>query len=65
MNIQIDGNRGENPPLPGGGNIEIGGANEGQIVQNVRSFNPRSAIDQSMDVKRRGKSSSYYLFPAH
>ncbi|KAG7553539.1 hypothetical protein FFLO_03046 [Filobasidium floriforme] len=42
-NIMIDGDRDlqNMAPLPGGGNIEIGGANQGQIVENVRSFNPR------------------------
>lgn len=40
-NIQIDGARGD--IIAGGGaNIEMGGATSGQLVEYVRSFNPRS-----------------------
>ncbi|KAG9098629.1 hypothetical protein FRC07_010608, partial [Ceratobasidium sp. 392] len=41
-NIQIDGNRRGAPPITGGGNIEIGGSGGGQLVEYVRSYDPRS-----------------------
>jgi hypothetical protein len=40
-NVQINGTRLGNPPLGGGANIEMGGDNNGQIVEFVRSFDPR------------------------
>ncbi|KAG8955527.1 hypothetical protein FRC03_011117 [Tulasnella sp. 419] len=40
--VQIDGDRDDAPPTKGGANIEMGGDNEGQIIEGVRSFNPRS-----------------------
>ncbi|KAG8747422.1 hypothetical protein FRC10_001093 [Ceratobasidium sp. 414] len=40
-NIQIDGNRRGAPPITGGGNIEIGGSSGAQLVEYVRSFDPR------------------------
>ncbi|RDB20207.1 hypothetical protein Hypma_012912 [Hypsizygus marmoreus] len=41
-NIQIDGTRKGAPPTGGGGNIEMGGPNSNQLVEYVRSFDPRS-----------------------
>ncbi|PFH47806.1 hypothetical protein AMATHDRAFT_66860 [Amanita thiersii Skay4041] len=41
-NIQIDGTRQGASPTQGGGNIEIGGPNSNQVVEYVRSFDPRS-----------------------
>ncbi|KAF5371201.1 hypothetical protein D9758_004094 [Tetrapyrgos nigripes] len=41
-NIQIDGARGDASPTNGGANIEMGGSNSGQVIEYVRSFNPRS-----------------------
>ncbi|KAF6758857.1 hypothetical protein DFP72DRAFT_1064370 [Ephemerocybe angulata] len=41
-NVQIDGTRGDSTPTDGGGNIEMGGDNSDQLVEYVRSFNPRS-----------------------
>ncbi|RXW15112.1 hypothetical protein EST38_g10745 [Candolleomyces aberdarensis] len=41
-NIQIDGTRGDASPTDGGGNIEMGGDNSNQLIEYVRSFNPRS-----------------------
>ncbi|KAF9450934.1 hypothetical protein P691DRAFT_809138 [Macrolepiota fuliginosa MF-IS2] len=41
-NIQIDGTRRGAPPTLGGGNIEMGGPNSGQLIEYVRSFDPRS-----------------------
>lgn len=41
-NIQIDGTRGQSSPTKGGGNIEMGGDNSNQLIEYVRSFNPRS-----------------------
>jgi len=40
-NIQIDGNRQGAPPIAGGGNIEIGGPAGGQLVEFVKSYEPR------------------------
>ncbi|KAF8622049.1 hypothetical protein AX15_007202 [Amanita polypyramis BW_CC] len=40
-NIQIDGTRGGAPPTQGGGNIEMGGPNANQLIEYVRSFDPR------------------------
>ncbi|KLT43063.1 hypothetical protein CC85DRAFT_284819 [Cutaneotrichosporon oleaginosum] len=41
--VQVDGNRVGNAGAPGSneGNIEVGGSNRGQVVEWVRSFNPR------------------------
>lgn len=39
---KIDGNRRDALPSGGGANIEIGGVNSGQLVEYVRSFDPRS-----------------------
>lgn len=41
LNIQINGNRGNDKIYAGGGNIEIGGANQDQIVSFVKSWDPR------------------------
>ncbi|KAG2024028.1 hypothetical protein CC2G_001626 [Coprinopsis cinerea AmutBmut pab1-1] len=41
-NIQIDGDRGNAPPTKGGGNIEMGGDNSNQLIEYVRTYNPRS-----------------------
>ncbi|KAJ7771034.1 hypothetical protein DFH07DRAFT_804567 [Mycena maculata] len=41
-NIQINGNRGNAPPMPGGANVVFGGVNENQTIQYVRSYDPRS-----------------------
>lgn len=38
---QIDGNRGGGPPTKGGANIEMGGSNSDQIIEFVRSVDPR------------------------
>ncbi|GMK57362.1 hypothetical protein CspeluHIS016_0401960 [Cutaneotrichosporon spelunceum] len=42
-NVQVDGNRQGNEGAPAGneGNIVVGGSNRGQLVEWVRSFNPR------------------------
>ncbi|KAF9559671.1 hypothetical protein CPC08DRAFT_736100 [Agrocybe pediades] len=40
-NIQINGTRGGAPSTNGGGNIEIGGDNADQLVEFVRSYDPR------------------------
>ncbi|KAF8157596.1 hypothetical protein BJ912DRAFT_1026853 [Pholiota molesta] len=40
-NIQIDGTRQGAPPTNGGGNIEMGGANQNQLVEYVHSYDPR------------------------
>ncbi|KAF8592767.1 hypothetical protein K439DRAFT_1643763 [Ramaria rubella] len=40
--IQINGSRGGAQAVDGGANIEMGGANSGQLVEYVRSFDPRS-----------------------
>lgn len=43
-NVQIDGNRVGNAVAPtpnDGGNIEMGGNNQGQLVEYVRTFNPK------------------------
>ncbi|QRV72576.1 right-handed beta helix region protein [Ceratobasidium sp. AG-Ba] len=40
-NFQIDGNRRGAPPISGGGNMEIGGSGGGQLVEFVKSFDPR------------------------
>jgi hypothetical protein len=39
---QINGTRGNAPPTSGGANIEIGGANSGQLVEYTKSWDPRS-----------------------
>ena len=41
FHAQIDGNRGGGPPTKGGANIEMGGSNSGQIIEFVRSVDPR------------------------
>ncbi|KAF8318161.1 hypothetical protein DL93DRAFT_2124939 [Clavulina sp. PMI_390] len=38
----INGTRGDSGPTNGGANIEIGGPNNGQLVEYVKSFDPRS-----------------------
>ncbi|CAE6461483.1 unnamed protein product [Rhizoctonia solani] len=40
-NIQIDGNRQGAAPISGGANIEIGGGAGGQLVEFVKSYDPR------------------------
>ncbi|KIK53276.1 hypothetical protein GYMLUDRAFT_49452 [Collybiopsis luxurians FD-317 M1] len=40
-NIQIDGSRNGGPPVTGGGNVEMGGSNSNQLVEYVKSYNPR------------------------
>lgn len=40
-NIQINGTRNGHPPTTGGGNIEFGGDNSGQLIEFVHSFDPR------------------------
>ncbi|XP_006456719.1 hypothetical protein AGABI2DRAFT_78419 [Agaricus bisporus var. bisporus H97] len=40
--VQIDGTRRSAPPTQGGANIEMGGPNSGQLIEFVRSFDPRS-----------------------
>ena len=39
--LKVDGARGD-AIINGGANIEMGGANSGQLVEFVRSFHPRS-----------------------
>ncbi|TFY67658.1 hypothetical protein EVJ58_g1503 [Rhodofomes roseus] len=39
--IQINGTRGNNGPITGGANIEMGGDNSGQLIEFVHSFDPR------------------------
>ena len=39
---KINGTRSGASPTNGGANIEMGGANSGQLVEYVRSFDPRS-----------------------
>ncbi|KAI0776175.1 pectin lyase fold/virulence factor [Trametes elegans] len=41
-NIQVNGTRAGAAPTSGGANIEMGGSNTGQLVEHVRSFDPRS-----------------------
>ncbi|WWC88500.1 uncharacterized protein L201_003411 [Kwoniella dendrophila CBS 6074] len=43
MNIQINGNRLDNEDIytAGGGNIEFGGQNQNQIIEYVKSYDPR------------------------
>ncbi|KZT29384.1 hypothetical protein NEOLEDRAFT_1128112 [Neolentinus lepideus HHB14362 ss-1] len=41
-NIQINGTRLGAPPTNGGANIEMGGANSGQLIEYVKSYDPRS-----------------------
>jgi hypothetical protein len=41
-NIQINGTRGGASPTQGGGNIEMGGQNSDQLIEYVRSYDPRS-----------------------
>ncbi|EIN10985.1 hypothetical protein PUNSTDRAFT_100908 [Punctularia strigosozonata HHB-11173 SS5] len=41
-NIQINGTRLGAPPTNGGANIEFGGDNSGQLIEYVRSYDPRS-----------------------
>ncbi|KDR84114.1 hypothetical protein GALMADRAFT_236782 [Galerina marginata CBS 339.88] len=40
--VQIDGTRRGAPPTDGGANIEMGGGNSNQLVEFVRSYDPRS-----------------------
>ncbi|KAF9462052.1 hypothetical protein BDZ94DRAFT_763346 [Collybia nuda] len=40
-NIQINGTRSGAPPTNGGGNIEMGGENSDQLIEFVRSYDPR------------------------
>ncbi|KZT71563.1 hypothetical protein DAEQUDRAFT_724099 [Daedalea quercina L-15889] len=39
--IQINGTRGNNGPISGDANIEMGGDNSGQLIEFVHSFDPR------------------------
>ncbi|KAF8638580.1 hypothetical protein AX17_002122 [Amanita inopinata Kibby_2008] len=39
---EIDGTRHGASPTQGGGNIEMGGPNSGQVIESVRSYDPRS-----------------------
>jgi hypothetical protein len=39
--VQVDGGREGNVGRGGEGNIEVGGSNSGQVVEWVRTFNPR------------------------
>ncbi|KAI0732843.1 pectin lyase fold/virulence factor [Fomitopsis betulina] len=39
--IQINGSRGNDGPITGGANIEMGGDNSGQLIEFVHSFDPR------------------------
>ncbi|KAH9015928.1 hypothetical protein EDB85DRAFT_2076291 [Lactarius pseudohatsudake] len=41
-NIQINGTRAGAPPTFGGANIEMGGPNSNQLIEYVRSYDPRS-----------------------
>ncbi|PPQ67583.1 hypothetical protein CVT25_012077 [Psilocybe cyanescens] len=41
-NVQIDGARRGGSPTGGGGNIEMGGGNSNQLIEFVRSWDPRS-----------------------
>ncbi|KAH9169775.1 hypothetical protein EDB89DRAFT_1854130 [Lactarius sanguifluus] len=41
-NIQINGTRAGAPPTSGGANIEMGGPNSNQLIEYVRSYDPRS-----------------------
>ncbi|KAL1734432.1 hypothetical protein EV714DRAFT_281175 [Schizophyllum commune] len=41
-NVQIFGNRGDRTITTGGANIEFGGQNSGQLIEYVRSYDPRS-----------------------
>ena len=40
--VKINGTRAGASPTQGGANIEMGGGNEGQLIEYVRSFDPRS-----------------------
>lgn len=40
-NVQINGARNGGSPVTGGGNVEMGGSNANQLVEYVRSYNPR------------------------
>ncbi|KAF9478664.1 hypothetical protein BDN70DRAFT_859677 [Pholiota conissans] len=40
-NVQIDGTRQGAPPTNGGGNIEMGGGNQNQLIEHVHSYDPR------------------------
>ncbi len=40
--VQINGSRLGDTGISGGGNIEMGGSNAGQLVEYVKSFDPRS-----------------------
>ncbi|KDQ08271.1 hypothetical protein BOTBODRAFT_571308 [Botryobasidium botryosum FD-172 SS1] len=40
-NIQVNGTRGNYTILNGGGNLEMGGPNKGQLVEYVKSWDPR------------------------
>ncbi|KAI0286460.1 hypothetical protein BC826DRAFT_917816, partial [Russula brevipes] len=41
-NIQVNGNRAGGPPITGGANIFMGGPNKDQLIEYVRSYDPRS-----------------------
>ena len=41
-NVQINGTRGGASPTGGGANIEMGGSNSDQLIEYVRSYDPRS-----------------------
>jgi hypothetical protein len=41
-NVQVNGSRLKMPAIKGGANIEMGGSNAGQLVEYVRSYDPRS-----------------------
>ncbi|KAI1796114.1 hypothetical protein LXA43DRAFT_653957 [Ganoderma leucocontextum] len=40
--VQINGTRAGAPPTAGGANIEMGGSNSNQLIEYVRSYDPRS-----------------------
>ncbi|KAJ3831913.1 hypothetical protein F5878DRAFT_41917 [Lentinula raphanica] len=40
-NVQINGSRNGGGPVNGGGNVEMGGSNSNQLVEYVKSYNPR------------------------
>jgi parallel beta-helix repeat protein len=40
-NVQINGSRNGGSPIIGGGNVEMGGSNSNQLVEYVKSYNPR------------------------
>jgi len=40
-NVQINGSRNGGAPVTGGGNVEMGGSNANQLVEYVKSYDPR------------------------